>query len=187
LLARRVNGPRWIAGLLAAACVGGYAIAELAHGHMNRAADVPCVLAGVLAYSLRNRIRTDLIPGSKWGIFVIGLIVAYCLADLDQDRPVYWIGWLYCLVLGLSINQFADSRNRWLNRIAARVAAWSYGLYLLHVPVLYVVYDLWRPGSVTLGVLGYLAISVVAAAAAFRLIETPLMNVGRRLSEGRRS
>jgi peptidoglycan/LPS O-acetylase OafA/YrhL len=35
-------------------------------------------------------------------------------------------------------------------------------------------------------VLGYLAITFVAAAAVFRLVEIPLINIGRRLSDGRR-
>jgi peptidoglycan/LPS O-acetylase OafA/YrhL len=185
-IARRVNGVGWLCTLLAACSIGGYLIGQRYDGHMNLAAYIPCFLSGVLCYALRERIR-PVLPVWAWWIFLATIISAFCLTQLGADKPAYWIGWIYCLIIGLAINAFDDSRRPLLNQVALKVATYSYGLYLLHVPVLYVVYSLWDPATVWLGVLVYFVLTAILAVLAFRLLEAPMMNLGRRLTEGTRS
>ncbi len=181
-VARRVDGARWIAGLLALSIVGGYAVAALAGGHLNIFAYVPCFLAGVLCFTLRGRLPREL-PGFAWTIFVLLLIGAYCLVHWGAPHAIYWVGWLYCVILALGFRGFADLRHPLVNRVTQRIATYSYGLYLLHVPVLHVVFGVLRVRSLATGLVAYAALSTVAAVLAYHLIEAPMMSLGRRLSE----
>ena len=74
---------------------------------------------------------------------MIGAVSAYCVVHTVSDRLIYWIGWLYCITIAAAIPLFADSPSAWINRAAATVAKYSYGIYLLHAPALYVVFGLW--------------------------------------------
>ncbi|HRC56405.1 MAG TPA: acyltransferase [Kofleriaceae bacterium] len=181
-VARQARGARWIATLLVLSYFGAYVLHKLDGGHMNLAGYVPCFLAGVLCYSLRHRLRAVL-PGILWLPFVLLAVSAYAVAQMDSERLIYWLGWLYALLLGLAINLFRDSKLAWLNRASFHVATYSYGLYLLHVPMLYVVFGLWQPRSLAVGLLAFVALSAAAAVAAYHLIEAPMVALGRRLTE----
>jgi peptidoglycan/LPS O-acetylase OafA/YrhL len=67
---------------------------------------------------------------------------------------------------------------RWLGRI-------SYSLYLVHLPVLYVVMQTFGPGRPLLAASSVVIISLLAAHALARWIEFPLMALGRQLSRRR--
>lgn len=182
-VARHKHGFALVFGLLVAASLGGYALHKLEHGHMNLAAYVPCFLAGVCCYRLRDRI-TPWLPGWTWVGFVVLAIVGYCGFHRDSEPLRYWYGWVYCICIALAIPCFADSQTGWLNRAAASVAKYSYGIYLLHVPALHLVYVVWRPpGGLAVQGLIAVAITAVAAVAAYHVIEEPLVRMGRRLSE----
>ncbi len=182
LIARRRDGLQWMLTLVVASTLAGYAFGKLKHGHMNLAAYVPCFLAGVACYLVRDRVRPR-ISGRWWPVFVIGAVSAYCVVHTVSDRLIYWIGWLYCITIAAAIPLFLDSPTAWLNRGAATVAKYSYGIYLLHAPALYVVFGLWQPGGLIIEVPLFIALTAVLAVAAYHLIEEPLVRVGRRLSD----
>jgi peptidoglycan/LPS O-acetylase OafA/YrhL len=186
LLARRARGALLIGATLLGSYVGAYVLYKLDGGHMNLAGYVPCFLAGVLCYALRDRLPRRL-PGGAWPVFVLLLVSAYCYLQLDSAHLIYWLGWLYALILGLAISLFRDSEHAALNKLCLRVATYSYGLYLLHVPCLYVIYDVWAPRSPALAVIAFFALTAVAAVAAYHLLEAPMVNLGRRLTEQRRA
>lgn len=183
-LARHVRGMWIIGGMLLTSYVGAYVLFKLDGGHMNLAGYVPCFLAGVLCYTLRNRMPR-LLPGQAWPIFVLLLVSGYCYMQLDSTHVIYWLGWLYALILGLTINAFRDSDLRWLNKVCLKIATYSYGLYLLHVPCLYVIYDVWGPSSPILAVLAFIALTCSTSIVAYHLLEAPMVNLGRRLTERR--
>ncbi len=180
--ARRASGLWLIGAMLAASYVGAYVLFKLDGGHMNLAGYVPCFLAGVLCYTLRDKVPAFL-PGRAWPIFVLLLISGYCYMQLDSHGVIYWLGWLFALILGVTIPLFRDSDQKWLNKLCLKIATYSYGLYLLHVPCLYLVYDVWAPRSPVVGVLAFLGLSGAAAVAAYHLLEAPMVNLGRRLTE----
>ncbi len=186
LLARRSSGFVLIGATLLISYVGAYVLYKLDGGHMNLAGYVPCFLAGILCYTLRDRVPRVL-PGMAWPVFVLLLVSGYCYMQLDSAHLIYWLGWLYALILGLAIPMFRDGEMAVFNKLCLRVATYSYGLYLLHVPCLYVVYDVWSPRSPVLAVVAFFSLTSVAAVAAYHLIEAPMVNLGRRLTERRRS
>jgi peptidoglycan/LPS O-acetylase OafA/YrhL len=180
------NGPRGVRNLLVLillACAGAIALVYLADGRLNMAAFAPCFLCGVLCYALRNRQRA-ILPAKLWPWLLTSLILLYCQLHVWSGavNPVYWIGWLLCAVLGLGINLFRDSMSPVVNRLANKLALYSYGLYLLHMPVLYLVFRVWHTDSVILACALYFSLSLLLSIVAYHLLENPLIDVGRRLS-----
>lgn len=179
-LALKKRGVLYLCGLLVFFCGLGFLIAGESGGHLNMAAYVPCFLSGVLCYSLRDRIRA-IMPSVLWPPFVLLLISGYCLANLHGD-PKFWIGWIFCLLLGLTINAFHDSTNKRLNAVAERIALYSYGMYLIHVPALYLVFMVVGIKNLLFGPLLFLMVTMVASAITYHFVESPFIELGRRLS-----
>lgn len=179
LVARRGDALRWLACFMVVATVGGYVFRKLHDGHMSLAAYVPCFLAGVICYVLRDRI-TPKLSGRWWPLVVLGAVATYCVAHTESERLIYWYGWVYCIVIAMLIPLFADSRIHWLNRAAKRVATYSYGIYLLHVPALHIVFSLWQSGSLALKLVLFVAITATLAIIAYHAIEAPLIRLASR-------
>jgi peptidoglycan/LPS O-acetylase OafA/YrhL len=179
LLARKRRAPMYLGALIALFCMLGTALA-IETGHLNMAAYVPCFLAGVLCYALRNRIRPRA-PSLLWPPFVLTAIAIFCLAN-ERSEATYWSGWIFSLVLGLAINAFRDSRLPRLNWAAEKVALYSYGMYLLHVPVLYLVFVKMHVQNLVLGPALFFFLTVAASMVTFHYLESPFIELGRRLS-----
>ena len=165
--------------LIGFACSAGVILA-ITSGHLNFAAYVPCFLAGVLCFALESKQRA-LFPAFAWPLFLLVLGFAYCTANIDAMRPVFWFSWLGCLALGLAINMFRQSTSRWFNSVTKKIAQYSYGLYLWHVPVLHVVFGVARVRSPLLGSLAFVPLTLLASILSYHLIEEPLIGVGRKI------
>lgn len=174
---------RWAVGgvlvLIAASCAAGTLLA-LTWGHLGLAAYVPCFLSGVLCFTLERRQR-PLFPAWCWPFFLIVLALIFCLVNVERGRSLYYVSWLVCFILGLSINVFAESRSAFFNGLTKKIAQYSYGLYLWHVPVLHLVFGVARVRSPLLGAAVFLPLTFVAAVASYHLVEAPLIGIGRKL------
>jgi peptidoglycan/LPS O-acetylase OafA/YrhL len=182
LLARKAQGPRLLVALIAFFAVGAHVVAQYTGGRLNMLAYVPCFLSGVLCYALSRRVEARW-PAVAWIPFVLLLVTGYCLSQMNDVAPVYWKGWIFCVILGLAVPRFVDCQAPGTNRVAAELAKYSYGLYLLHVPMLHLVYDVIRPQNLALGIVVYFVLTALAALAAFHLLEQPFMDWGRRLTD----
>jgi len=179
-IALRKRGPVYLCGLIVFFCGLGVLIARESGGHLNMAAYIPCFLSGVLCYSLRNRIQAFL-PSVLWPPFVLLLISSYCLANL-HGNPKFWAGWIFCLLLGVAINAFHDSSNRAINVTSEKIALYSYGVYLIHVPVLFLVFMVWGIQNLYLGTFLLIALTMIASLFTYHFIESPFIETGRKLS-----
>lgn len=188
LLARRLKGVYWIAFLIVLSCLAGLLLGYKT-GHLNLAAYVPCFLSGVLCYSLRDRIRQT-IPAALWSPFLILIISIFCLNNIDSGRtwltktPTFWSGWIFSLVLSLAISNFRDSRAALPNFVAKKTALYSYGIYLLHVPVMYLIFIRLNIQNLYFSVPLFVFLTVAASIATFHTIESPFIQLGLRLSSG---
>ncbi len=178
-LASKKRGVLYLIGLLAFFFLFGCLLFHFT-GHLNMAAYVPCFLSGVLCYSLRDHIQAS-VPSALWFPFVLVLISGYCLTNISGE-PNFWIGWIFCISLGIAINVFRDSTSKPLNAAAGRVALYSYGIYLAQVPVLYLVFVAFGISNQIFGTLLSLALIIAASVVTYHLIELPFMKLGRRAS-----
>jgi peptidoglycan/LPS O-acetylase OafA/YrhL len=138
---------------------------------------LPCFLAGVAAFELLKTFRPRF-PAwlwTAWLIAVLSLFVAmpYSNSTLWREAP-------YCLIVGLGIPLFRRSAGP-LAVLAAHVAQYSYGIYLCHTPVLWLLYrklaiPAWqRPFWAVL-------LTALASWACYHAIEHPLIQLGAHLA-----
>ena len=150
-------------------------------GHLNMAAYVPCFLAGVLCYSTRH-LKIKLLPGALWLPLMVIMVAAYSWFQQTEPEPVYWQGWIYCLALAAFINLAHDSTSRRLNWGTHQIAKYSYGLYLLHVPVLHLIFNVPDINTPWLATILLFSLTLGASIISFHLLENPFIEMGRRLS-----
>jgi len=135
---------------------------------------VPCFLPGVIAYKLLDHVRPRL-PAWLWCPTVIAAVALYVLAPHSTPNE-----FLICLTIGVLIPLFRANHGP-LSTAAAYIAKYSYGVYLCHTPILWLLYrQLAMPGWQRLicMVLGTTAASV----ACYHAIERPLIELGTRLA-----
>ena len=176
-LARRRNGLWLILATILSFSVVGWMLLRFT-GHANIFAYVPCFVSGVLAYSLSRKIHAR-IPAALWPV---ELLVWFGLTAWARQSYGTSSTWLMCLILGCSIYGFSDSPNRVWNTVTSTVAKYSYGIYLLHMPALLLVFSVWKVQSFLLGAVMWLILTLVASAATFHLLEDPFIQVGKRVS-----
>jgi peptidoglycan/LPS O-acetylase OafA/YrhL len=138
---------------------------------------LPCFLAGVIAYkqlgTVRRRFRAWL-----WCPAVIGAVVLYVLI------PYSSFAWskdiVICFIVGALIPLFQQNSGA-IRTVASHIAKYSYGIYLCHTPLLWLLYykltipDWQRP------IWLFIATGIVSWAC-YHAIEHPLIQIGTRLA-----
>lgn len=180
LVARSRLGTQWISGILVLLSALAAALSLRSPGHIGLAEFAPCFLCGVLCYALEKRQRA-LIPAWIWPGYVMLLIILYCVIHMNR-KPIYWVGWLFCLALGLAINQFHNSKWKFGNFVTSHVALYSYGIYLLHFPVLYAIFVYMGVTNPFAATALFIPMTFAASMATYYMLEKPLIDLGRRLS-----
>jgi peptidoglycan/LPS O-acetylase OafA/YrhL len=153
---------------------------------LNTLALVPCFLSGVITYALLRRAPTPKLPSRLWPLVLGACVVAGCLLPPAGDR-VNWPVWIFCLVLGLVIPFVSNIGPGRLATASATIAKYSYGIYLLHVPALWIGLVAFRwlspAGQWTMFAVALVATTVLA----YHLIEKPGIALGVRLVQPRRA
>jgi peptidoglycan/LPS O-acetylase OafA/YrhL len=135
----------------------------------------PCFLGGILAWRMRQR---NWIPAWVWAPFIAAMCALFAYSRFDRR----YTGWLVCLLLGAAIPLFRPVANRAVVFLAHSVAKYSYGIYLAHEPLLWLVFrHLHAPKLVKWAV--FLPLLVLVPMAAFHLIENPCIKLGTRFAK----
>ena len=144
----------------------------------------PLFIGGMVAYRLLPGARVKL-PSFLWPLAIPALMAARCwlLREVLIDTPRNaTVNAITCLILGLAIPIFEEVRSGWLGRLAHQIAKYSYGIYLLHVPCLALVFfhlpALWLP--LKIGV--FLILTGAASALTYHLVESPFIRLGRSIA-----
>jgi peptidoglycan/LPS O-acetylase OafA/YrhL len=140
----------------------------------------PCFMAGVFAYQLSKE-RVFRLPAVMWPMAVAGLFALHVLAVLTLFND-YRSDYVLCMFVGGVIPNVLELQEAWWTRAAQTVAKYSYGIYLCHDPILWFAFVKlnWLPAAIQWSVLiGLMALVPVAA---HRLLESPMIDTGRRLA-----
>jgi peptidoglycan/LPS O-acetylase OafA/YrhL len=140
----------------------------------------PCFFGGVLAYHLLRRRPRAVAP--PWTL-ALALIAAVTIRPLlTEDRLPDVVHWLPCILLAVTIPFIGELAPSGLTRAGHTVATYSYGTYLLHMPVFWLAFDVCR--TLPLAVQGAIAGAglVVVPFAAYHLIEAPGIRLGRTIA-----
>lgn len=180
LLARRPGSTRILVGLIG--CFAVIAVScYLLTGKLHFLAFIPCFLSGIVAYSLRNRLRPR-VKAAYWAFFVPILLLLAAAGCVIWPKEEYVCGWILSLFLGGSVYAFHDSTSATWNAITKNVAKYSYGLYLLHVPSLWLVFKVMGITGPVAGTSTWLVMVALASFLAFHAIEDPMIQYGKRLT-----
>jgi peptidoglycan/LPS O-acetylase OafA/YrhL len=164
----------------------------------------PCFIAGILAWWLLER-RQGTLSGGYWILTLVLLVFAYRLADairvygpalalalhgtLRNDHQIWWPpsmelvnDWGFCCLTGLAIPLFADIRSKWLNATTKSIARYSYGIYVCHVPILWLIFVKLHIASLEIGALLSLILTLLMSVALYNFLEDPAIRLGKRLA-----
>jgi len=136
-------------------------------------------MGGILAFVMLRYAKAKL-PSSIWvaGLPAGALAVGVWLGQMWSPSRE----WIFCLALGMVLPFFSELRAGVLRRGAHWVAKYSYGIYLAHVPAIWVAFRIlpWPPAGRWLGLAGMLLILPVGL---YHIIEEPLIRYGKRLTQ----
>lgn len=156
---------------------------ELLLGRLQLLQFAPCFLAGLIAWRREEHVVPRL-PGWSWPLALFALSALFLATGDDASRDASR-GFPLCLLLGLLLPHFRELTFAPLTRVAALVARYSYGLYLAHVPILWLAFEVLRDESAAVQWCVLLAGSVVVPIAAYHAIEAPLIGLGKKLAARR--
>jgi len=135
---------------------------------------VPTFLGGVFAFVLLRKWRRRL-PAALWPVLIVAIFVVFQLFSMRRAE-------LAMTLLGFAIPHFREMENGVVRAVAHQVAKYSYGVYLLHFPLLEVCFvHLKRLGVVGQSAL-FFALLAMLAVAAYHWIEKPMIDVGHKVS-----
>lgn len=145
----------------------------------------PCFVSGVLAFALLRATPRFKLPAWTWAPLLVTAVTLFIIFGPTPTRPEP--GWLFCIFVGVAIpfvRELSDSR---LTHIAKTVCTYSYGVYLLLNPAIWIGFVVFaaRPVAVQ-----WVALTVALVAlpwGAYTLIEHPGIVTGRRLVGTNRS
>jgi peptidoglycan/LPS O-acetylase OafA/YrhL len=142
----------------------------------------PCFLAGVVGFALSDR-ATPRIPAWAWMPFLGALAVAFVALETAAGGHHVLMQAVICLAVGVAIPVFAQSRHVAFNRATHAIAKYSYGIYLFHLPALWLAFYRLPLESRLAQALVAAATLATLAIGGYHLIEAPLIRSGARWSE----
>jgi peptidoglycan/LPS O-acetylase OafA/YrhL len=140
---------------------------------------VPCFLGGVLAYALLRKRLAKRIPGGLWLVAIGILLAAFAVARASYESLLPQ--WAFCLSLGLVIPFVREIPQSRLARAGHVLAKYSYGIYLLHIPALWLAFVPFggAPHAVQWVLFAFFVCALPWAA--YHLVERPGIRAGQRL------
>jgi peptidoglycan/LPS O-acetylase OafA/YrhL len=140
----------------------------------------PCFTAGIVAFDLtRSRTWTGKLPAWVWPVGIFVAIAWYGPAGLTIKL---YRAWGVCLLLGVLYANVEESQLNRIYKVFHWIAEHSYGIYLSHSVVLWIVFDSmaqfppWvKIPALIAGAIGFPALLYVA-------LERPLVRVGGRIA-----
>jgi peptidoglycan/LPS O-acetylase OafA/YrhL len=143
--------------------------------HATLAICVPYFLPGVMAYALYKRVQPRL-PAWTFLMFLL-VMAAIHMRGGNLFRSAFW-----CLGIGLALPFFRQITWRPLAHAAHLVARYSYGIYLCHIPSIWVGMTVLRGHSIFLQLALALATLIAASVGLYHLVEAPMIRLGGKIA-----
>lgn len=157
---------------------------------------VPCFLGGVMAWRLMRERERRFLPGWLWPVGIAAAGAMWLLVSRGKGGALLAATGM---CLGLAIPLFREIRSESVRKITKIVARYSYGIYLVHFPVM--VYVLSRPspghphfrlippmpviahftGPIHVGLV--VGVTAVVSWALYHGLEEPAIRLGRELAQ----
>ena len=149
---------------------------------LSVAAFGPCFVAGAVAFVLEHRVRRRL-RAELWPVAVAGLASIYIVIEqLDPRVHPMPLAWGICLALGMAVPFFHNLPKGPVQRLSHQIATYSYGIYLTHTATIWVAFYAMADAPLVAQVAVFGGLVVALPIACFHVVEKPMMELGRRLS-----
>ena len=144
----------------------------------------PCFLAGVVGFVMSDRV-TPRIPAWAWMPFLGTLALAFVALEKALGGHDVSMQAAVCLAAGVAIPAFAQSTHVAFNRATRTIAKYSYGVYLFHLPALWLAfYRLPLESRLAQSLVALVTLAILAIGG-YHLIEAPLIRSGARVARRR--
>jgi peptidoglycan/LPS O-acetylase OafA/YrhL len=141
----------------------------------------PCFLVGATIW--RRSGEPPRFRGGWFPLLVIAAGATYAIArQVAGYQPIFIAAYAASLVLGLGLPLFQDLPESFLTRNCHYVAKYSYGVYLSHVPLMWIVRVPMAGANLFLRAAFLTVTSVAVPVLFFHLLEDPLIRAGKRLA-----
>jgi peptidoglycan/LPS O-acetylase OafA/YrhL len=140
---------------------------------------VPCFLGGVLAYAMLRRGLGARLPAGLWFVVIAALLAGFFAVRSQYES--LWAQWAFCLSLGLTIPFVREIPRSAAARVGHVIAKYSYGIYLLHIPALWIALVPFGRAPHAVQWLAFAFLVVALPWSAYHLIEHPGIRLGQRL------
>jgi peptidoglycan/LPS O-acetylase OafA/YrhL len=174
--------------MLVAFCVVGLLVSRVEFRgvlRLSMLAYAPCFGAGVLAYHLLKRGIRPSLSAWTWPLVIAGVAALVYLFDPTFAHPEP--GWIPCLLLGVAVPFVREANASIFTRLAQRVCEVSYGIYLLHEPVIWFSFVVLHAIPAVAQWLLFGVLIVALPTLAYRFIELPGIKLGQSLAHQRAS
>lgn len=140
----------------------------------------PCFLPGVLAFCLRGSSRN--VPPLVLFLFVGVMAILYPWI-VGHGVKATMLSWPICLALGLIIPRCREIESRQVQLAGTLIARYSYGIYLLHYPMLYIAFHYVESESPVIPWIVFFTGTIGLSCIAYHMIEKPCTEFGRTIVE----
>lgn len=145
----------------------------------------PMFIGGAIAYRLLGKLR-PIFPAFLWPPVLLCLMLGRCLLlrgiAIDTARNA-GVNATTCFLVGLAIPLFREVRSPLLGNGAHQIAKYSYGIYLLHIPCMALVFGYAPSLPLAVKVLTIVALTALSSVTMYHLLEDPLIRVGRSIAK----
>ena len=139
----------------------------------------PCFFGGVFAYQLSKE-KPFRAPAALWPAALALLLILHAwfrhaiAADVRSD-------FVMCMFLGGLIPNFRDLRPSWLTTTCHVIAKYSYGIYLFHLPIIWLAFFRLIALPLSLRWALFIILMCTIPLVAYHCLEAPMISFGRRL------
>ncbi len=137
----------------------------------------PWFCAGIAAYMV-SRVRPRSWPIWIFYCNLVALIAIQVLFAVSNR----WIPLAAGTLFALSLPRFREVQATVIRRSSAVIARYSYGIYLAHVPILWLVMDHFPGAPASLRIALFVILLPLSAYSLYHVIERPMIDLGAKVS-----
>ncbi len=137
----------------------------------------PCFVAGVVAFAQEQKTA----PRLHWLGWPVIIALAFALRQFGLE-----VGWLGCILLGMTVGRFRQVDVRWIRTSAAWIARYSYGIYLAHLVIFWIAFVRMASAPLAVQIAVCAAGSVLVPVALYHALEAPMVAWGAAIAGERR-
>jgi peptidoglycan/LPS O-acetylase OafA/YrhL len=168
--------------LWALAIVLGLTIPHIS-GRLNVFLYAPCFLSGAVAYDLCRTTRWRLrLPAWIWLAGIVLLLAVFGRDDITTTAFAMHRAWIWSLALGVLFANVKEGSWGMLKPVFHWIAEHSYGIYLSHIVIFWMVIDRMSAYPLWVRTLALIAGAIGIPALLYVWIEEPLILAGKRVA-----